>query len=209
MDCADAWLYLIAKYHKVNGVEYSYYNPSTDKTISSDDPVWGNGDEAASENFIWGMEDSGKFNGGKHNQTASDGFLAAYSNGSLLTDAEPGGPNRISTVINNEDDLQPLDGISNGSNLSISLNGLDITPTDPAEIQTGNQILYATGSGYYNGAGLGNSETGAPFALKVEIKYGYGNLDNQTILRPSFLEGLPENQNLPEPIELIKAKPLK
>jgi len=209
MDCADTWLYLIAKYHKVNGVEFSYYNPTTEKTISSDDSVWGNGDEVASENFIWGMEESGKFNGGSHNQTAQDGFLAAYGNAQLLIGGKEGGFHSIAKQIGAGTDLQPLDALSSGSHMSISLNGLDIPPTDPGETKTGNQILYATGSGYYYGGGLGNSNTGVPFVQKVEFRYGYNNLDLIRILRPSFLEPLPENQNQPEPIELIKSQPLK
>lgn len=206
MDCADTWLYLIAKYHMINGVELTYYSESNQKMVSSNDLVWGDADEASFENFVWGMKDAGISTIGKYQQYASDGFLGAYSNNLLLEDAKEG----QQVIATQAEDLKPGDALTfnSGIHTSISLNEVNLTTTEGGFSCEGGSILYATGSGYYAGKGEGNSDTGAPNCDPVEFRCGYKYLENTTILRPSFLEGIPQESD-PQPIKTIQLSQIK
>jgi hypothetical protein len=206
MDCADVWLYLIAKYHMINEVELNYFHPFAEVWVSSSDPNWGNLDEASFENFVWGMSDDQVKNLSKKSQIFKDGFLSSFANMSIQQDARL--DRQLATQLTDNSQVMVGDGLSTGFHMSISMKGVDLPSSDGLGSTNSNQMLYATGSGHYFGKGEGNSTTGAPNTTPVTFDYGYGNYDQFSVFRPTFVMNL-NNNSQPQPINPVETKSIQ
>jgi hypothetical protein len=203
MDCADVWLYLIAKYHMINEVELNYFHPIAEIWVSSSDPNWGDLDEASFENFVWGMSSDQLKNTSKKSQIFKDGFLASFSNFYIERDAS--NDKHLATQLTDNSRVMVGDGLYTIIHMSISMKGVDLPSSVGLGPTNNNQMLYATGSGHYFGRGEGNSITGAPNTTQVTFDYGYGNLDQFVVFRPTFVMNLSSNsqEQAIKPIEKI------